>query len=80
MRIFVATNEAIDTRLVPKPIDRGRAMVGASRSRDRAKRLRALGAEPVVLDVLKPPRPATSVLVGEPKRALAGRPIDKEER
>jgi nucleoside-diphosphate-sugar epimerase len=80
MRIFVAANEAIGTRLVRKLIDRGRAMVGASRSPDRAKRLRALGAEPVVLDVLKAPRPATSVLVGEPKRALAGRPIDKEER
>ena len=80
MQIFVAANEAIGTRLVLKLIDRGREMVGASRSRDRAKRMRALGAEPVVLDVLRGLRPATSVLVGQPKRTLAGRPIDKEER
>src|SRR5213592_4290762 len=53
MRVFVlGASGAIGTRLVPQLIDRGHEVIGTSRSRDKAERLRALGAEPVVLDAL----------------------------
>jgi nucleoside-diphosphate-sugar epimerase len=53
MRVFVAgATGAIGTRLVPKLVERGHEVIGTSRSMDRAKRLHALGAEPVALDLL----------------------------
>jgi nucleoside-diphosphate-sugar epimerase len=53
MRVFVAgATGAIGTRLVPKLVERGHQVIGTSRSMDRAKRLHALGAEPVALDLL----------------------------
>jgi nucleoside-diphosphate-sugar epimerase len=53
MRVFVAgaTGE-IGMRLVPQLLERGHDVIGSSRSSEKAERLRALGAEPVVLDVL----------------------------
>jgi 2-alkyl-3-oxoalkanoate reductase len=53
MRVFVAgASGAIGSRLVPQLLDRGHQAIGSSRSREKAERLRALGAEPVVLDLL----------------------------
>src|SRR5438128_6896245 len=55
MRVFVAgATGAIGTRLVPKLVERGHEVIGTSRSKDRAQRLRGLGAEPVALDLLDP--------------------------
>jgi 2-alkyl-3-oxoalkanoate reductase len=53
MRVFVAgASGAIGSRLVPQLIDRGHVAIGTSRSPEKSQRLRALGAEPIVLDVL----------------------------
>jgi 2-alkyl-3-oxoalkanoate reductase len=53
MRVFVAgATGAVGTRLVPQLIERGHDVVGTSRSPDKAERLRAAGAEPIVLDLL----------------------------
>jgi nucleoside-diphosphate-sugar epimerase len=53
MRIFVAgASGAIGTRLVPQLVDRGHEVIGTSRSAEKADHLRALGAEPVALDLL----------------------------
>jgi 2-alkyl-3-oxoalkanoate reductase len=53
MRVFVAgATGAIGARLVPQLVERGHEVIGTTRSPERAERLRALGAEPVVLDVL----------------------------
>ncbi|MFL5905516.1 MAG: NAD-dependent epimerase/dehydratase family protein, partial [Solirubrobacteraceae bacterium] len=53
MRVFVVgASGAIGTRLVPQLIDGGHEVIGTSRSPDKAKGLRALGAEAVVLDAL----------------------------
>ena len=58
MRVLVAgATGAIGTRLVPLLVERGHEVIGSSRSPERADRLRALGAEPVALDLLD----ATSV-------------------
>jgi nucleoside-diphosphate-sugar epimerase len=53
MRVFVAgATGAIGTRLVPQLVERGHEVSGTSRSQEKADRLRAQGAEPVVLDLL----------------------------
>ena len=53
MRVFVAgASGAIGTRLVPQLVDRGHEVIGTSRSAEKAEQLRALGAEPVALDLL----------------------------
>jgi nucleoside-diphosphate-sugar epimerase len=53
MRVFVAgASGAIGTRLVPQLIERGHEVVGTHRSPQKAEHLRALGAEPVALDLL----------------------------
>jgi nucleoside-diphosphate-sugar epimerase len=53
MKVFVAgATGAIGTRLVPQLRQRGHQVIGSSRSPEKAERLRALGAEPVVLDLL----------------------------
>jgi nucleoside-diphosphate-sugar epimerase len=55
MRVFVAgASGAIGTRLVPQLRARGHQVIGTSRSPHKAERLRALGAEPVALDLLDP--------------------------
>jgi nucleoside-diphosphate-sugar epimerase len=55
MRVFVAgATGAIGVRLVPRLVERGHEVIGTSRSPERANRLRAWGAEPVVLDLLDP--------------------------
>jgi nucleoside-diphosphate-sugar epimerase len=53
MRVFVAgATGAIGARLVPQLVERGHEVIGTSRSQEKAGRLRAQGAEPVVLDLL----------------------------
>src|SRR5687767_12833890 len=53
MRVFVGgATGAIGTRLVPQLVERGHEVVGTSRSREKAERLREQGADGVVLDVL----------------------------
>jgi 2-alkyl-3-oxoalkanoate reductase len=53
MKVFVTgATGAIGSRLVPQLVERGHEVIGTSRSAERADRLRAQGADPVVLDVL----------------------------
>jgi 2-alkyl-3-oxoalkanoate reductase len=53
MRVFVAgATGAIGTRLVPQLVDRGHEVIGTSTSTDKAEHIRALGADPVALDLL----------------------------
>jgi 2-alkyl-3-oxoalkanoate reductase len=67
MRVFVAgASGAIGTRLVPQLIDGGHEVVGTSRSPGNVKRLRALGAQPIVLDLLDPSAVRKAVLEAEP--------------
>jgi 2-alkyl-3-oxoalkanoate reductase len=62
MRILVVgASGAIGSRLVPQLRAQGHEVIGSSRSAGKAARLRELGAEPVVLDVLD--GPATHQLV-----------------
>jgi nucleoside-diphosphate-sugar epimerase len=67
MKVFVAgATGAIGARLVPQLIERGHDVIGSSRSAERAAGLRALGAEPVVLDLLDPPAVRTAVAAARP--------------
>jgi nucleoside-diphosphate-sugar epimerase len=53
MRVLVVGGSgAIGSRLVPQLADRGHEVIASSRSAGKAERLRELGAEPIVLDVL----------------------------
>jgi nucleoside-diphosphate-sugar epimerase len=53
MRVFVAgAGGAIGRRLVPQLVERGHAVAASTRSREKVAGLRALGAEPVVMDGL----------------------------
>ncbi len=53
MRVFVAgASGAIGTRLVPQLVERGDEVIGTFRSPEGGERLRALGADPVMLDLL----------------------------
>jgi 2-alkyl-3-oxoalkanoate reductase len=67
MRVFVAgASGAIGSRLVPQLIDRGHEVIGTHRSPGGAERLRALGAEPVALDLLDAGAVRKAVLDAEP--------------
>jgi nucleoside-diphosphate-sugar epimerase len=67
MRVFVAgASGAIGTRLVPQLIDRGHEVIGTSRSSENAERVRALGAEPIALDLLDPRAVRKAILESEP--------------
>jgi 2-alkyl-3-oxoalkanoate reductase len=53
MRVFLAgATGAIGSRLVPQLLGRGHQVIGSSRSAEKAERLRALGADPIALDLL----------------------------
>jgi 2-alkyl-3-oxoalkanoate reductase len=53
MRVFFSgASGAIGARLVPQLVERGHDVVGTSRSPEKGDHLRALGAEPVALDLL----------------------------
>ena len=67
MRVFVVgASGAIGTRLVPQLIDRGHEVIGTSRSPGNAERIRALGAQPVALDLLDARAVRKAVLETEP--------------
>ena len=68
MRVFVVgASGAIGTRLVPQLIDAGHEVIGTSRSAAGAKRVRALGARPVALDLLDAHAVRKAVLASEPE-------------
>src|SRR5712691_398070 len=80
MRVFVAgAAGAIGVRLVPQLVAGGHEVIGTSRSPETGERLRALGAEPVVLDLLDPGAVREAVVTSRPDAivhqatALAGR-------
>jgi 2-alkyl-3-oxoalkanoate reductase len=67
MRVFVAgATGAIGTRLVPQLVDRGHEVVGTSRSAGKAEQIRALGAEPVAVDLLDRAAVRRAVLEAQP--------------
>ncbi len=67
MRVFVAgASGAIGTRLVPQLIDQGHEVTGTFRSPGHDQRVRALGAEPVALDLLDPAAVRRAVLAARP--------------
>ncbi|HVL22447.1 MAG TPA: NAD(P)-dependent oxidoreductase [Thermomicrobiales bacterium] len=67
MRVFVAgASGAVGTRLVPQLLDRGHEVIGTATSPLRADRVRALGAEPVVLDLLDARAVRRAVLAARP--------------
>jgi nucleoside-diphosphate-sugar epimerase len=67
MRVFVAgASGAIGTRLVPQLIERGHEVIGTSRSPRNAERVRALGAQPIVLDLLDRDAVIEAVAAAEP--------------
>ncbi len=67
MRVFVAgASGAIGSRLVPQLIERGHEVIGSSRSPGNAERVRALGAEPIALDLLDARAVREAVLEAEP--------------
>jgi nucleoside-diphosphate-sugar epimerase len=79
MRVLVVGGSgAIGRRLVPQLADRGHEVIASSRSADRAERLRALGAEPIALDVLDAAAVRAAVAAARPEAivyqatALAG--------
>ena len=88
MRVMVVgASGAIGTRLVPQLTGRGHEVIGTFKSPGNAERVRALGAEPVALDLLDPGAARRAVLEARPEgiihqaTALAGagfsRKLDK---
>ena len=65
LRIFIAgASGTLGRRLVPQLLDRGHHVVGTTRSN--ADRLRALGADPVVVDPLDRAALTAAVVAAEP--------------
>ena len=68
MRVFVAgASGAIGSRLVPQLIDRGHEVIGTHVSPASADHVRALGAEPVALDLLDARAVRKAVLEAQPE-------------
>jgi 2-alkyl-3-oxoalkanoate reductase len=65
--LLVGASGAIGTRLVPQLIEHGHEVVGTVRSPANAERVRALGAKPVVLDLLDPRAVRKAVIEAEPR-------------
>jgi nucleoside-diphosphate-sugar epimerase len=67
MRVLViGASGAIGSRLVPQLIDRGHEVIGTSSSARNADRVLALGAAPIVLDLLDPPAVRKVIFGTEP--------------
>ena len=68
MRVFVAGGAgAIGARLVPLLVARGHHVVATTRTPDKLKRLRELGAEPIILDGLDPEAVLKAVVASHPE-------------
>jgi 2-alkyl-3-oxoalkanoate reductase len=68
MKIFIAgASGAIGRHLVPQLVARGHDVVGTTRSAAKVDTIRALGAEPVVVDALAPESVAEAVAKAEPE-------------
>lgn len=68
MKIFIAgASGAIGSQLVPQLVARGHEVVGTTRTARKTAELRALGAEPVVMDALDPEQVADAVARAEPE-------------
>jgi nucleoside-diphosphate-sugar epimerase len=68
MKIFIAgASGAIGTHLVPQLVARGHDVVGTTRTPEKTGALRALGAEPAVVDALDPDSVAEAVAKAEPE-------------
>lgn len=68
MKIFIAgASGAIGSQLVPQLVARGHEVVGTTRTARKTAELRALGAEPVVMDALDPDQVADAVARAEPE-------------
>jgi nucleoside-diphosphate-sugar epimerase len=68
MRVFVTrASGAIGSRLVPQLIDAGHEVIGTHNSRASAGRLRALGAKPLMVDLLDAGAVRKAVLEAEPE-------------
>ena len=65
--LLVGASGAIGTRLVPQLIEHGHEVVGTVRSPANAERVCALGAKPVVLDLLDPRAVRKAVIEAEPE-------------
>jgi nucleoside-diphosphate-sugar epimerase len=71
MRVFVAgASGAIGSRLVPQLVERGHEVVGSSRSPEKSDQLAALGAEPIVLDLLDPAAVRKAVTAARPEAII----------
>jgi 2-alkyl-3-oxoalkanoate reductase len=68
--LVVGASGAIGTRLVPQLADRGHEVTGTCRSRASAERIRALGAQPLVLDLLDAPAARLAVLETGPEAII----------
>jgi nucleoside-diphosphate-sugar epimerase len=67
MRVFVAgATGAIGSRLVPQLVERGHHVIGTSRTHEMARQLNAVGAEPIVLDLLDPRAVREAVVSARP--------------
>jgi 2-alkyl-3-oxoalkanoate reductase len=88
MRVFVAgASGAIGTRLVPQLIDRGHEVIGTFRSPGKGAHLQALGARPILLDLLDSRAVRKAVLDARPDaiihqatalaKATFGRSLDR---
>lgn len=85
MRVMVVgASGAIGTRLIPQLLDRGHEVIGTFRSPGKTERLRALGAQPLALDLLDPAAVRRAVLETRPgaiihqATALAGRGFSRK--
>ncbi|MEJ3744313.1 NAD(P)-dependent oxidoreductase [Actinomycetes bacterium KLBMP 9797] len=85
MKIFIAgASGAIGSHLVAQLVARGHEVVGTTRSTGKTGALRALGAEPVVVDALDPEAVADAVAKAGPEvivhqlTALSGPPTFRE--
>jgi nucleoside-diphosphate-sugar epimerase len=68
MKIFIAgASGAIGSQLVAQLVPRGHEVVGTTRSAAKTGALRALGAEPVIVDALDPDSVADTVAKAEPE-------------
>jgi nucleoside-diphosphate-sugar epimerase len=71
MRVFVVgASGAIGTRLVPQLIEQGHEVIGTFRSPGNDQRVKALGAQPVALDLLDARAVREAVLRAEPEAII----------